>query len=325
MKVLVFFAVLLVCVASVRIGGGEDLFQKFVTKFNKNYKTPEEYSRRLAIFQDNLITINKQNAEARASGFDTQFGVTKFSDLTKQEFRKYLGYKKISPSPKEDINYQSFAPIPTSLDWRTKGAVTPVKNQEQCGSCWAFSATEGVESGYFIGKAKLFVLSPQQIVSCDTNDGGCDGGDLPTAFQYVQQAGMEPASIYPYTSGNGDSGTCKYDQSQVVVQITGFQYATTTGNETAMQAAMLTKGPLSICVDASTWQNYQGGVITHDCGDDLDHCVQITGWASTSNNNTPYWVIKNSWGSDWGISGYIWVARNKDECGVAGEAIYVTV
>jgi len=226
--------------------------------------------------------------------------------------------------PENVINYNSVAPLPSSLDWRTKGAVTPVKNQEQCGSCWAFSATEGVESAYFLAKGQLFVLSPQQIVSCDTSDGGCDGGDLPTAFQYVQQAGMETDKAYPYTSGNGDSGTCIYDQSQVVVHISGFKYATTTGNETAMQAAMMTQGPLSVCVDAETWQNYQSGVITHGCGDSLDHCVQIVGWASTS-TSVPYWIVRNSWGTDWGLNGFLWVERNKDECGISDEATYVTI
>jgi len=226
-------------------------------------------------------------------------------------------------APKVD-GYLSADPIPVSFDWRLKGAVTPVKNQEQCGSCWAFSATEGVESAWFLLKNQLLILSPQQIVSCDTSDDGCDGGDLPTAFGYIQQNGLEADSVYPYTSGNGDDGTCVYDSTKVIAKISGFKYATTTANETAMQAAMIPNGPLSICVDASTWQYYTGGVITHGCGDSLDHCVQIVGWASTAAND-PYWIIRNSWGTDWGLNGFLWVERGHDECGVSDEATYVTI
>jgi len=235
-----------------------------------------------------------------------------------------MGYVP-SSHPKVNILEEFGAPLPTSFDWRTKGAVTPVKNQEQCGSCWAFSATEGVESAWFLAKNQLIVLSPQQIVSCDQNDGGCNGGDLPTAFQYVEQNGMETNAVYPYTSGNGNSGTCEYDGSDVVVHISGFKYATQSANETQMQVALLAHGPLSICVDAETWQYYQGGVITHGCGDSLDHCVQIVGFSATTNNKTPYWIIRNSWGADWGLEGYLWVERGKDECGVSDEATYVTI
>jgi len=297
-------------------------FLQFLQKYKKSY-TKDEFAKRFAIFKNNLEEINRLN---NASHLNTKFGVTKFSDLSKEEFKaKYMGYKPSSLSIKKEIGTYSDAPIPTSFDWRTKGAVTPVKNQEQCGSCWAFSATEGVESAWFLAKKQLIKLSPQQIVSCDTSDDGCDGGDLPTAFGYVEQNGMETSAVYPYTSGNGDSGTCLYDSSQVVVHISGFQYATQNGNETQMQAASVANGPLSICVDAETWQNYQGGVITHGCGDSLDHCVQIVGWSQTTNSNTPYWIIRNSWGADWGLNGYIWVERNKDECGVSDEATYVTI
>jgi len=302
----------------------EEFFQ-FLKLHNKNY-SPDELSVRYKIFKQAKHEIERLNEEAAEKGLTTKFGFTKFADWTKEEFQsKMNGYKKVSQGyPIAHDGEFHVDAIPTSLDWRTKGAVTPVKNQEQCGSCWAFSATEGVESAWFLAKHQLPVLSPQQIVSCDTNDDGCDGGDLPTAFQYVQQAGMETDAVYPYTSGGGDSGTCNYDSQDVVVHISGFKYATTSGNETQMQIAMVPNGPLSICVDASTWQYYQGGVITHGCGDSLDHCVQIVGW-NTYQGTVPYWIIRNSWGTDWGLNGYLWVERNKDECGVSDEATYVTI
>jgi C1A family cysteine protease len=304
-------------------------FAHFIQKYNKHY-TIEEYPVKFKNFLESQRRIQKRSETAAGKGFNTQFGITKFSDLTPQEFKtKFMGHKRanttaIAPAP---VFQKDGRAIPTAFDWRTRGAVTPVKDQQQCGSCWAFSATEGVESAYFLKKNKLFVLSPQQIVSCDTVDTGCNGGDLPTAFQYVQSNGMETDSVYPYTSGNGNTGTCKYQSNKVVVQISGFQYATQNGDEVAMQQASLTNGPLSICVDAETWQDYTGGVITNDCGDSLDHCVQIVGWNTDTSTGTsiPYWIIRNSWNTDWGINGFIYVERGKDLCGVSDEATYVTI
>jgi len=255
---------------------------------------------------------------------DTKFGYTKFSDLHADEFAKYyLGYKpKTEGKTKAPTVWESMnAELPQSWDWRSKGAVTPIKDQGQCGSCWAFSATEGVETGNFLCGHSLYQLAPQQIVDYDTTDSGCNGGDLPTAFAYVQANGMEQEKDYPYTA---EDGTCNFNAGDVVAKISGFDYATQSQNETAMQVAMMSNsgGPLSICVDASSWQNYNGGVIT-SCGDSLDHCVQTVGWDQDS-SGTPYWIVRNSWGTSWGINGFVYVERNQDECGIAEEATYIT-
>jgi len=322
MKANIIFLLVLVLPAIFAIR--DDDFQNFILKYKKHY-TSDEFQRRLNIFRENKAEIARLNHQSFEKNLTTKFGINKFADLSKEEFKaKYMGYKPSHVESKIEETLHLTAPLPASLDWRTKGAVSPIKNQEQCGSCWAFSATEGVESAWFLSKGQLLQLSPQQIVSCDTYDGGCNGGDLPTAFQYVQQNGLETGAVYPYTSGNGDSGTCNYNSQDVVAHISGFKYATTSGNETQMQVAMVTNGPLSICVDAETWQYYQSGVITHGCGDSLDHCVQIVGWSQTS-ANVPYWIIRNSWGTDWGLNGYLWVERNKDECGVSDEATWVTI
>lgn len=297
-------------------------------QYNKTYGSPQEFSKRMDIYLESKIKIRELNLRAASQGLNTKFGITKFADLTEEEFNhQYMGYKKISNAQPSPANAQVGAPLPATLDWRTKGAVSPIKNQEQCGSCWAFSATEGVESAYYLAKKQMYILSPQQIVSCDTNDDGCNGGDLPTAFAYVQQAGLETEQSYPYTSGGGNTGSCHYKQSLVVVHIKGFAYATTSGNETAMQVATMNNGPLSVCVDASTWQYYTSGVITHGCGDSLDHCVQIVGWSvdTTQSPQVPYWIVRNSWGTDWGLNGFLYVERNKDECGISDEATYVIV
>jgi len=176
------------------------------------------------------------------------------------------------------------------------------------------SATDCFGTFFFIHKRS----------KCDNGDGGCDGGDLPTAFAYVEANGLESEASYPYAPSDD---TCGFNRSRVVATISGFQYATATANETQMQVAMYTKGPLSVCVDASTWQFYTGGVMTNNCGQSLDHCVQITGWSvdNTQNPPAPYWIVRNSWSSNWGIRGYIFVERNSDLCGIANEATYATI
>jgi C1A family cysteine protease len=306
----------------------DEEFDAFLKTYNKEY-IGAEYAARLAIFHQNKAESARLNERARSRGKNTKFGVTKFSDLSKEEFAaQYLGYRKISTETPVAVELEEpQAPLPAAFDWSKKGAVTPVKDQQQCGSCWAFSATEGVESAWFLAKGKLIEMSPQQIVSCDTVDQGCNGGDLPTAFAYVQSSGLETEAEYPYTSGNGDSGTCQYNQQDTVASISGFKYATTTGNETQMQVAMLTAGPLSVCVEADTWQNYNGGVMTNDCGDNLDHCVQVTGWNVDNSQSppVPYWIVRNSWNVNWGINGYIWIERNLDLCGISDEATFVTI
>jgi C1A family cysteine protease len=297
----------------------QDQFVDFIHKHNKQYDA-EEFGRRYNIFKDNLNTISRLNSQQSTA----TFGVNQFADLTAEEFSKlYKGYKKTNASVAAGIFAVNGAPgqAPTSWDWRSKGVVSAVKNQEQCGSCWAFSATEGVESAWAMAGHTVPVLAPQQIVDCDTQDAGCNGGDLPTAFAYVHKEGLEGESDYPY---KGVDEKCHYNSADVEVKISGFAYATTSKSEPAMLTASYSHGPLSICVDASSWQTYTGGIITSHCGTQLDHCVQIVGWA-TSSNGVDYWIVRNSWGTSWGISGYIYIERNKDLCGVAEEATYVVI
>jgi C1A family cysteine protease len=227
------------------------------------------------------------------------------------------------------------AAAPAKLDWtETAGAVSAVKDQGQCGSCWAFSATEGVESGVFMtdGKAPP-ALSPQQITSCDTVDGGCNGGDLPSAWDYVETAGgLDTNSDYPYTSATGNSGTCKSHTN--VVSVTDYKYAVPPCNggscssqdEDGLKAALNSFGPLSVCVNAQTFNSYYGGVIASgSCSgayNQLDHCVQLVGYDTTA--STPFWKVKNSWAADWGEAGYIRLPMGENSCGIADEAMYVT-
>jgi len=252
-----------------------------------------------------------------------QYGVTKFMDLSVEEFRsKYLmprGSIRKGDGPYIDFGLHDSV-APDSFDWRSKDAVTPVYNQGQCGSCWAFSATEAIESQWFLAGHPLVSLSPQQIVDCDKVDQGCNGGDTPTAYEYVIKAGgMESAKDYPYEAVDEK---CAFVASKIVSNIKQWTYITKNKNETEMVQKLYALGPLSICVDAASWQFYVGGVIEHLCYNDLDHCVVITGYGERYDwldRKVPVWNIRNSWGEDWGYSGYLYVMRDEDLCGVADE------
>jgi len=210
--------------------------------------------------------------------------------------------------------------MPTSFDWSSKGVVSAVKNQEQCGSCWAFSATECIESVYALAKKSKAadVLGPQQIVDCDTagQDQGCNGGYPYGAFEYIISAGgQETEAAYPYTA---QDGTCQFNAKDIKDTISNWAYVTQSSDEKAMQAYVYSTSPISVCVDgADVWQDYTGGVVTPSsgCGTTLDHAVQITGWQVQ--NNTNVWNVRNSWGADWGEAGYIWLQIGGDVCGVA--------
>jgi len=312
--------------ADSRISAARTEFEQYIIQWQKQYKNVEEKEMRFRNFLQNKFKIAHRNRELREEGHDTVFEINGFSDMSDDEFRSLYTCRKEVSFKDSNIKAPVSLPAaaPSKYDWRDHGAVTAVKNQGQCGSCWAFSATEGVESANFMKGNKLTALSPQQITSCDKSDAGCNGGDLPPAFNYVEQNGLETEAVYPYTSGtSGASGTCKYEKAQVVQTISSYSYATQSKNETQMYIASSTYGPLSVCVDAETWSAYRSGIISSNCGVLLDHCVQIVGWDTTY--STPYWIVKNSWGSTWGESGYLRVEMYKDLCGIAREAMYAQV
>jgi C1A family cysteine protease len=328
MKLLIIACIVSCVVASYTEEEARGMFLKYVVQFNKTYGF-EEFGPRFQNFQETLARIESR-------GDTSTFGLTKFSDMSAAEFKaKYLGYvprkKKSNVPVKESVG----SPTSAIIDWRLKGAVTPVKNQEQCGSCWAFSATQEIESMNILKTGNTVILSPQQIVSCDTTDAGCNGGDTTTAFDYVKNAGgIEPASDYPYTSGGGDTGTCKANPSDFAVKVSGYTYATPpcsggrckSQNITRLNNNLAAIGPVSICVDASSWQDYTSGVLKSHCSsswNNLDHCVQLVG--SNFGAADPYWIIRNSWATDWGVDGYIYVSTADNLCGVADEATFAEI
>jgi C1A family cysteine protease len=334
MKVSVVVAVLSLCLVGVFAQTdpfNEKLkieFAKFCARYGKSYATFHEERERFENFKDNFKRALRWNEEDGKPLGEENWGVTKFSDMTPEEFRNtMLLPNKPKPMYKPSMKLDDDIVLPTSFDWRPLGAVTPIYNQGQCGSCWAFSATEEIESQWFLANHTLTQLSMQQIISCDTVDEGCNGGDTPTAYQYVIKAGgLESYADYPYASGGGATGRCKFNKQDIVASISGWEYITQSPqcNETAMKVGVVNNGPLSICVDAETWQTYSGGIITNRCAQDLDHCVMIVGYNVTQ-AGVSYWLVRNSWGTDWGEDGYIYVEVGKNLCGIADEVTIAKV
>jgi len=278
----------------------------------------ETTARRRATITNFKKSIERINQLSNEAGNHTVFGLTKFSDMTPEEFKQLLGYIP-SDSPVEDVFPRQNIVAPEKFDWRSQNRVTPVKDQKSCGSCWAFATTENIESVYMIANnidsTSMSPLSVQEIVDCDTGDSGCNGGAPQTAYKYVISAGgLETNADYPYTAKNG---RCAFDKTKVYTSILNWKYATQSANESEMQSNAITYGPLAICVDASKgWQDYTGGILmASSCGTSHDHCVQAVGWDTTG--SVPYWIVRNSWGNNWGESGYIRLQFGKNTCALA--------
>jgi C1A family cysteine protease len=288
-------------------------FSDFIVKFKKTY-SPDEHTHRFKVFQANVAQAEERTRRANGK---TTFGITQFSDLTDKEFRDlYLMKPRVPSYPAAPFfNCSKTATRQSAIDWTTKGACTPVKNQGQCGSCWDFSATESVESAWFLAKGSLPVLSEQQTVDCDTTDQGCNGGWPYDAYQYMISAGgVESESDYPYDAQNGQ---CQFNQADVVATISSWNYVSQDpSTESAMYSA-IQSSPLSVCVDASNWSSYTGGIYpASDCTTSLDHCVQAVGIGQDGSGDT-YWIVRNSWDVTWGINGFIWLPIGQNACGIA--------
>jgi len=314
------------CVYATSLGIEGEYQKKFIEfqkKYQKSYLSGE-FGNRYQIFRSNLIRAAARQEQEKGTA---KWGITKFSDLTDEEFKSFYLMPKFSAKdfPKHAVAELASPPQvqQVQFDWSQKGATTPIYNQGQCGSCWAFSATETIESYWFLAGHSLQQLSMQQIVDCDTTDDGCGGGWTYDAYQYVESAGgIESYNDYPYVA---QDQSCQFQQSDVVATISGWQYVTQNQDEGQMYNWLASNGPLSVCVDASQWSSYQGGTLmASDCTTDLDHCVQLTGYG-TDDSGTQFWNVRNSWGSDWGQSGYIWLQRGADTCGVAQVVTSVSI
>jgi C1A family cysteine protease len=298
----------------------ESEFVNWMTKFGKSY-APEEFFYRFEVFKTNFDFVAQHNA------LNTTWEVelNKFADLSTAEFKNiYNGYKpELRRGKISTVNDLRVGAYPSgSIDWVSKGAVTGIKDQGQCGSCWSFSTTGAVEGIVQIKHGHLTSLSEQELMDCSYSYGnlGCSGGLMDSAFKYVQANGLCTEAAYPYTAKDG---TCKKTSCSVSADSTIGGYKDVTHTENALGAAVDVQ-PVSIAIEAdqSGFQLYKSGVFCGVCGTNLDHGVLAVGYGTEG--STDYWKVKNSWGTSWGEAGYIRMCRNKNECGLSNEPSYPT-
>jgi len=281
--------------------------------------------------------IDNHNEAYAAGKYSFDLAINKFADKTNEEYKKILGLKrqgKEAPANKigSARHHHISNDVPDTFDWRPLGAVTEVKDQGQCGSCWAFSATAAMEGAYFQTSGTLLSLSEQLCVDC-VLDGAdtCDlGGEMHDCYlQIIKEDGDETEDDYPYTATSGNE--CAFDSSLAVAQnFTGYVNITS-GDEIALQAASA-EHVISVGIDASSFmfQLYSSGVYNDPTcmnqWNQLDHGVTVVGYNHDDDSGLDYWIVKNSWGADWGQAGYIWMTRNQEnQCGIATDATYPTV
>lgn len=260
----------------------ESLFQDHMARYNLQYGTPEEYAFRLNIFADKhgkLAQINAENA-------NFEVGHNKFSDWTDQEYQRLLGFKRTQRhhlrlygvTPSKAPTFLEEEKVPQSIDWRKLGAVNPVKNQGHCGSCWAFSATCAIEGAHFIKTGKLLNLSEQQLVDCDRQSNGCNGGLQEYAMKYLEGSKQEQEKDYPY---QGTDNPCRFKPEEGMVIVEKI-HDVPEGSVKQLQAA-IARGPTSVTIEADTlvFQHYTGGILdSEDCGTNLDHAVTAVGYGT---------------------------------------------
>lgn len=255
------------------------------------------------------------------------YGVNQFSYLFPEEFKAlYLGSKP-AWAPRYPAKGQTPIPnvaLPLRFDWRDKHVVNHVRNQKTCGGCWAFSVVSAVESAGAIQGKPLDYLSVQQVIDCSFNNYGCRGGSPLGALSWLNETQLKLVadSQYPFKAENG---LCRYfPPSQSGVSVKGFSAYDFSNQEDEMARALLSFGPLVVIVDAVSWQDYLGGIIQHHCSSgEANHAVLITGFDKTG--NTPYWMVRNSWGNSWGVEGYAYVKMGGNVCGIADSVAAVFV
>merc|ERR1712159_879239 len=246
-----------------------------------------------------------------------------FAAMSNEEYKKtMLGFKKPAHTdmPKMGSHQESGKAAPASMDWTTKGAVTPVKNQGQCGSCWAFSSTGGLEGQWEIATGSLQSISEQQLVDCSKNGGnaGCNGGLMDNSFEWYESKAAATENSYPYTARDGSCKASGWTTAVPQGGVTGYK---SVGQSTADLKSALNLGPVSVAIEADqmAFQMYSGGVLKSGCGTNLDHGVLAVGYTADA------FKVKNSWGSSWGASGYLQISTQGNVCGIHSEAQYPTV
>jgi len=321
----------------------EEKFYEWLQEFKEDVQVKDgnHFVHMLQNFANNHDLIEQHNAQ----NLTYTLGHNAFSHMSYNEWVEYMRFGLDKPSHEpSDVIHEAPADLSTlaaSVDWVSGGAVTPVKNQGNCGSCWSFSATGALEGVHKIKTGTLTSYSEQELVSCNlspTTNHGCNGGLMDTAFKWVlSNGGLCTESAYPYTSGDkGDNGECKSHTScdDKTLKLTGKGYTDVTKNDDAALASAVAQNPTSVAIQANqpAFQLYKSGVLTGECGANLDHGVLAVGYGTDAAAGGDYWKVKNSWGASWGESGYIRIARGSSynkgagQCGIySGPPSYPTM
>lgn len=295
-------------------------FKKFIKKYNKKYNSVNEFLERFEVFQKNVRETLKETNDIPSF----QTGITKFSDLTKEEFtKKYLNLNFDALSMG---NYEPYiakvSNAPPEFDWRDKGYVTPVKEQGDCGACWAFTTICNLEGQYFKGKGVLERFSEQFLVDCDNVNGGCKGGMMGDAVNWIKEnGGLMKESDYPYV---GYKGICKKDASKYVkMKVTGFKKLGPPGtwdpvDENEIKEFLYETGPLIAALNADPLKDYTGGIVdlsSRQCRPSgVNHGVNLVGYGHDPETGKDYWICKMAWGENWGENGYFRIKRGSGTC-----------
>jgi len=329
MKFLVALALIVACASAVSVNLTSDSeWAAYKTLHGKVYDAAEEVSRR-AIWAKNTMKVVQHNAEATQGKHTYTLKMNVYGDMSHEEFlAKMVGVKqsKKANSASTFMTPANFK-APASVDWRKQGYVTPVKDQGQCGSCWAFSAIASLEGQHFKKSGELVSLSEQNLVDCSGKFGnqGCNGGLMDQAFDYIKaNKGVDTEASYPYKAVDQK---CKFKAANVGATVTGYTDVTS-GDESALTDAIATVGPISVAIDAShdSFQLYSSGIYNEpDCSSsELDHGVTAVGYDTSADGD--FYIVKNSWSASWGMDGYIQMSRNKNnQCGIATAASYPLV
>lgn len=307
----------------------DQLWNSFIKVHSKSYATNlTESALRKNIWKQNVDFIQKHNLEFDMGLHSYRLGINEYADLTKEEAKKYLrGFVRGNGlSSGQMFPHKLIKELPDEMDWRTKGYVTPIKNQGQCGSCWAFSSTGSMEGQHFRRTGKLVSLSEQNLIDCTEKYGnaGCNGGWMDNAFKYVKEnGGIDQESFYPYEAHDD---WCGYRADVSGATVTGW-FDVAKGDEVALKAAVGSQGPVSIAIDATSQQFmlYESGIFDNPTCSNVttDHAVLAVGYGTQKGQD--YWLVKNSWGTSWGLDGYIMMTRNKNnQCAIATYASYPT-
>jgi cathepsin L len=328
MKTFVVLSLAIVATLALPKSPLNETWVQFKLTHQKEYSSPLEEIHRQAIFNENLVKIEEHNAKYARGEVTYTKAMNRFGDMTKEEFLAFVNRGKAQRpkiSEKLRIPYvESKKPRADSVDWRLD-AVSDIKDQGDCGSCWSFSATGALEGQLAIQKDLMVSLSEQNLVDCsrDYGNAGCNGGYMDSAFDYIHDNGIMKEDAYPYEGVDRD---CRYDPSRSVTSLTGY-YDLPSGSESALEDAVSNVGPIAVAIDATAeLQFYYYGIFYDEtCNEtDLNHGVLVVGYDSESGQD--YWIVKNSWGIRWGEQGYWRQARNRgNNCGIASQASYPTL